>query len=486
VESIFIEIELPKKKKITVGSIYRPNSSYINLTSSQQLEQFNETINSIISKLTAEKKNFYICGDFNIDILKMDSHKPSADYINSLFSMGCLQLITLPTRCVNNSSTLIDHILTNDILPSYTCGVFLNRISDHFPVFCLLNHAKTKNGPRMVKSRHITETSTQKFKNTLTNVPWLNTLNSLDPQLAMDTFLENFLELYELNFPETSVKFNKNFHRKEKWMTVGLLTSRRNKMALCTNSIKNPTLYNISAFKTYRNLYNKLVKTAKKLHYNSELLKNQKNLKQTWKILKEATNSNKNKSSTVEFLNINGIGTSDPKLIAEHFNNHFTSMAESVANKIVPSVDPPDMHCKTFNCTFNSTKIPISISELIDATKNTQSKSSTDCNGLSSSFIKNIITAIAQPVTHIFNLSLTSGVVPTQLKQAKVIPIFKAGDKNNVDNYRPISLLCTFSKILEKIIASRLIHYIDANNILNKFQLDSAKTTVQAIQWSIL
>ena len=177
----------------------------------------------------------------------------------------------------------------------------------------------------------------------------------------------------------------------------------------------------------------------------------------------------------MEFLNINGIGTSDPKLIAEHFNNHFTSMAESVANKIVPSVDPPDMHCKTFNCTFNSTKIPISISELIDATKNTQSKSSTDCNGLSSSFIKNIITAIAQPVTHIFNLSLTSGVVPTQLKQAKVIPIFKAGDKNNVDNYRPISLLCTFSKILEKIIASRLIHYIDANNILNKFQFGFRK-----------
>ena len=57
-----------------------------------------------------------------------------------------------------------------------------------------------------------------------------------------------------------------------------------------------------------------------------------------------------------------------------------------------------------------------------------------------------------------------------QFKIAKVIPIFKSGDKSQMDNYRPISLLSSFSKIMEKIIAARLIEFLDNNNILSKWQ----------------
>ena len=473
IETVFVEIEISKSKKIVVGSIYRPNSSYINLTSAQQLDQFNESISNIINNLAG--KTFYIYGDFNIDLLKIEQHKPSADFLNSIFSLGCLQLMTLPTRCIHNSATLIDHIVTNDILPSYTCGAFVNRISDHFPIFCILPFAKPKHTIRLIRSRHITEHSIQNFKKVLKNVPWPETFDADDPQLALDSFLTKFLELYNLNFPETSVKFNRNFHKKEKWITVGLLTSRRKKNILCTASIKSPTEHNISLFKMYRNLYNKLVRAAKKLYYETELQNNQNNLKQTWKILKEAIKANKNKSNTVEFLKINGIGTTDPLTIAEHFNTHFSTMANTVASKIVPSANPPDAHCKKFDCSFSSSNRPISLSELLDSTKEMQSKSSTDQNGLSSSFIKSIISEIAEPIRHIFNLSLKTGTVPGKLKTAKVIPIFKSGEACNVDNYRPISLLCTFSKIFEKIVASRLTDYIDANNILNKFQFGFRK-----------
>ena len=473
IETIFVEIEISKNKKIIVGSIYRPNSSYIDLTCSQQLEQFNDSIGTIINNLAG--KNFYILGDFNIDLLKIEQHKPSADYINSIFSLGCLQLMTLPTRCIHNSATLIDHILTNDILPSYTCGAFANRISDHFPIFCILPLTKPKAVHRVVKSRHINEQSIEKFKNTLKNVPWPDISALEDPQLALDSFLQTFSELYELNFPETTVKFNKNFHKKEKWITAGLLTSRRNKNSLCTTSIKVPSEFNINAFKMYRNIYNKLVRAAKKLYYETELQNNQNNLKQTWKILKEAIKKNNNKSSTVDFLMINGIGTTDPTVIAEHFNTHFSTMAETVANKIVPTDSPPDLHCKKFECSFNSSQRLITTAELIKSTKELQNKTSTDSNGLSSYFIKNIISEITVPLLHIFNLSLQKGIVPSQLKQAKVVPIFKAGESGNADNYRPISLLCTFSKIFEKIIATRLTNYIDANNILNKFQFGFRK-----------
>ena len=67
-------------------------------------------------------------------------------------------------------------------------------------------------------------------------------------------------------------------------------------------------------------------------------------------------------------------------------------------------------------------------------------------------------------------LSLNNGVVPSQFKIAKVIPIYKAGEKNSMDNYRPISLLSVFSKIMEKIVASRLLSFLDTNGILSKWQ----------------
>ena len=208
VETIFIEIAINKKKNIIIGSVYRLNSAYVNLTSSQQLEQFTISLNSIINQITAAGKTCYLLGDFNVDILKINQHKPSAEYVNSLFSLGCLQLMTVPTRCINNSSTLIDHIVTNDCIPSYTCGALTNRISDHFPIFCLLNQTKPKVSQRSFITRHITTNSLQNFKTTLNNMSWQETVNSDDPQHCMDKFLTKFTDLYELHFPETTVKFN--------------------------------------------------------------------------------------------------------------------------------------------------------------------------------------------------------------------------------------------------------------------------------------
>ena len=74
------------------------------------------------------------------------------------------------------------------------------------------------------------------------------------------------------------------------------------------------------------------------------------------------------------------------------------------------------------------------------------------------------------PLHYIFNLSLKTGIVSIQFKIAKVIPIFKTGDRTSMDNYRPISLLSTFSKILEKLVAARLLSYLNQNGTLSKWQ----------------
>jgi hypothetical protein len=84
--------------------------------------------------------------------------------------------------------------------------------------------------------------------------------------------------------------------------------------------------------------------------------------------------------------------------------------------------------------------------------------------------VKFVGTAIALPLAHIFNLSLNSGKFPSSLKQCRVIPIFKNGDSEECDNYRPTSLLSSISKVLEKIVAEKLIHHLTANDLLYQHQ----------------
>ena len=82
------------------------------------------------------------------------------------------------------------------------------------------------------------------------------------------------------------------------------------------------------------------------------------------------------------------------------------------------------------------------------------------------SVIKRSIGNISSPLTHIINLSITHGIVPDELKIARLVPIFKPGDKALFNNYRPISVLSCFSKFLERIIYNRIINYLNDFNVL--------------------
>ena len=75
----------------------------------------------------------------------------------------------------------------------------------------------------------------------------------------------------------------------------------------------------------------------------------------------------------------------------------------------------------------------------------------------------------------LFNLSVSSGVYPSQLKIAKVIPIFKKGDSKSLDNYRPILVLSTINNFFEKVLYARLMSYIDKHNIFYKYQFGFRK-----------
>ena len=112
-----------------------------------------------------------------------------------------------------------------------------------------------------------------------------------------------------------------------------------------------------------------------------------------------------------------------------------------------------------------------------------KSSASTGYDGISVNLLKKIIHFIVSPLTHIFNLSIASGIFPNSLKIAKVIPIYKKDDSSTVSNYRPISILPAISKILEKIIHQRLYDFLNCNNLLipNQFGFRKSHSTDHAI-----
>jgi hypothetical protein len=158
----------------------------------------------------------------------------------------------------------------------------------------------------------------------------------------------------------------------------------------------------------------------------------------------------------------------NPVDIANNFNKFFTSIAMDISSSINPTKCRVEMNVNEQR--FSMCNQSVSHNELLTAINKLQEKKSLDFNNNSMFLVKKILPAIAFPLLHIFNRSLATGTVPSKLKIAKVIPIFKAGDPNDPNNYRPISLLCTFSKILEKIVFIRLMSYLDDNDIISQHQ----------------
>lgn len=113
---------------------------------------------------------------------------------------------------------------------------------------------------------------------------------------------------------------------------------------------------------------------------------------------------------------------------------------------------------------------PVDSAELLSIVKCLESNKAAGHDDISPKVIKATIDVISQPLVDIFNNSLLAGVFPDDLKIAKVSPIFKADDKVLVSNYRPISVLPVFSKILEKLMHNRLVKYLNSMNIITDKQ----------------
>ena len=306
-------------------------------------------------------------------------------------------MITRSTRIQGQSHSLIDHILINKKFGDGDCGTLISDISDHFINFQQLPSLNQKDKQKLITNRKFNAANIERFKLLLGGTCWQNVLNSNETDAAFDVFWTEFSGMYEICFPLTTTKFNRNIHRINGFMTPGLLISRITKNKLHKQSLIEPSPVKVNKFKTYRNLFNTLVRKSKIKFYEDSLNSNVKNPKKTWEILKEVT-IGKKQNKKIEKLSVGGEQITDPQLIAEEFNSFFIDIGKTISESVRPtSVDPIELMPEYPNLE-NLVLTEVGPNLLCELIKTFESKNSCDLDGISIKLLKQVITEICVPL----------------------------------------------------------------------------------------
>ena len=463
-ESLFVELKPKGGKTTIVGVIYRPNTFPL-----ADIDIFNTTLFGIMDQINFENKKGVIMGDMNIDMLKYGSHDLTDVYVDGIFSRGFLPRILKPTRVTHSSATLLDHILTNDITGRSSSGIIINDVADHFAVF-QVSATNTKITQPLVKHfRSFSNDNIAKFRSELDHIDFSPILLSGCPNEAYAKFIDLYKTPFETAFPLKTVKVRTRNIKREPWMTSGLLNSSRHKSKLHMKKLKKPTQINIQEFKTYLKLFNKIKRKAKITYYKTIIEENKHNTKQIWKVLKKAIGKENNKASLPNSFNVENKSVSDKTEIASAFNTFFANIGYNVSHNVPRAKKDfasylPDHNAQSIFLD------PVITADILALTKKLKPKTSYGADGISTKLLTNTIDIIVNPITYIVNLTLVTGIFPTDMKCAKVIPIHKAGDQCSLNNYRPISLLSSFSKIFERVMYNKIMKFLDNNDILYRHQ----------------
>ena len=191
-ECVTIEFGINRNKTALVSCVYRCHGS--------NLICFSDTIEHLFNHVR-NKDTLFLCGDFNIDLLKCDSHSGTKQFIDLMYGLGFYPLIKRPGKITTTS--VIDNIFTSEPECKIDSGLLVNDISDHLPTFALCK-CNVKNNVSNFSNkyvRHISIENINTLKIYLTKHSWNTVVNNEDANLAYDHFLHTFMKMYNKHCP---------------------------------------------------------------------------------------------------------------------------------------------------------------------------------------------------------------------------------------------------------------------------------------------
>ncbi|XP_065650727.1 beclin-1-like protein A [Hydra vulgaris] len=417
-ESLCIELKNKNTKNIIVNATYRPPSG--------NLKKYKTHLKSFITAINKTRDHVFLAGDLNIDLKKHASNNNVKNFLNTLLQSNLIPTINKPTRVTNNSSTLLDNIITNNFHNNrLNTGIIKTDLSDHFPTFLVTNNIINNNIPSKttIFRRQINENSVKQFQNLLrNNVDWNLVLQSNDANNSYDLFLSQFCKQYETAFPEKQIIVNTKTVMTP-WMSNGLLKSSKRKQKLYDKYLKKKTYKNEMTYKNYKNVFEKTKKISKKLYYAKLLNKASGNTKKTWNVIKEVIGKNNYTRNTLpKKITVNDKNIYDKSIIAEKINSFFINAGLILASKFPLNSTSFESYLKNYDKVMDEPNLKLI--ELRTAFSNLKNNKSAGFDKINVNVVESVYHIIEPLLFHIFNLSFKTGIVPEKLKIARITPVF--------------------------------------------------------------
>ena len=431
-EILCIEL-VTKREKTVICVCYRPPNSGIIFW--DQLQYIYDTIRQ------AGYTNIILTGDFNADPSSASGNKLHY-FVNS---NSPLMLIDQPTRYTIITATILDQFIVTPTLQASNVSITPPlATTDHCKISC---HISIDLPPKTALSRQIwldSEADWDGLNVAITNHDWQSYLDRQNVNEITSLITQYLINLARQFIPNKIVTIRKG---DQPWYTNLLRSKRRQRDRLFRNAKSKNTNEAWSKYRRIRNEYVHSLAFSKEAYENKQI--SSLELKDIggrgwWQTIKHHIGNPKSNNMPALLL---------PSGEAVHDN---ISKASALNNFFVSHSTVDDLHTTLPAAQFITegrlTSIRLSEKEVHDILITLKPSKAPGPDGISPHVLKLTAKTISKPLTNLFNVSLQRGIFPNIWKQANVIPIFKKGDKSSPDNYRPVSLLSSVGKVMEKCI----------------------------------
>lgn len=458
-------------KSIVICSLYLPPGLTVD-----RLEEFNiRFMESIALANSLSPLAIFVLGDFNTGNIFLANRYTGQTgnsgitpfdimFSNTLETLELTQLITSPTRITETVANLRDLAITNntDIITSVGTLSSFGKM-DHLPIFVSTN---LPSSPTPSQTRTIWDYSrldADKLTRLLQTADWEDMLSN-DIDVATEKFTFAILEAAHKAIPRKIIRIRP---RDKPWMTGHLKYHMTKRDRLFKKAKQTDLTHDWEAWRLQRNFVTRLNKDFKDQHTRQQvhkLLAHRHNPYQYHKILKQTiTPRHCTGIPPLETHSQHMATTDDEKATA--LNRYFAAQTQLLNAPTLPHPIPRPRPVPALN------HITITEQEVLSALNSLNPHKSTGPDQLPTKILKMTAILIAEPLTKLFNKSLTDSKFPNLWKEANISPIFKRkGSASDPQNYRPISLLCCLSKILEKIVFRNIYNHLTDNLLLSDMQ----------------
>ncbi|HZD81726.1 MAG TPA: reverse transcriptase family protein, partial [Nitrososphaeraceae archaeon] len=405
-------------------------------------------------------------GDFNINLLDESYSNALSDFMHC---RGYESLINVATRFGGDSSSCLDHLWVYGLYGrqgGFTVKYKLNDLLelDHMAVLVDVNFCENIN----YKSNQIEILDWEKVDELVLSHNWENVYKEENGDKSCRELVGNIIKI--LKTATKTLHIRNKGRKRAPWAndTLVQLSNEKSRVyKLCKKCPHNHEFKKQLKFITKET--QKLTRSLKRSYYNDLLSGFNNDPKKYWGLLNKLSGRNKESITSIDMNGIPLVVAENKEKIANVFNTYFINSVQDVNDRfedpLTPVFDVVDkMSDNTLSC------LELNISDVERGIDELSNKKSTGIDNIPGSLLKRHKTELGPVLLDVFNKSLQDGIFPECFKLSVVVPVYKAKERDKVENYRPISLLSTVSKVFEIIIKMKMLAFLNKQNFFNNFQ----------------